>query len=307
MDRSDWQLVVHGGAGVIERSALDPRREEAIRQALAAALDAGAEVLAHGGSALDAVEASVRLLEDDPHFNAGRGAALTSDGTVELDAAIMDGEGLAAGAVAGVTQTRNPVALARAVMEHTPHVLLAGAAAESFAREMKLAHVDPSWFHTPMRRRQLDEFRRSGPASFDVGMKYGTVGAVARDGQGHVAAATSTGGVTGKRPGRVGDTPVIGAGTYADDRAAAISATGSGEHFIRAVAAHEICARIRLLGEGAQEAAAHAIAEVERLGGSGGIIFVSAAGEAGWVFNSKGMYRAKASRAGRMIAIYDNE
>ena len=307
MDRSDWQLVVHGGAGVIERSALDPRREEAIRQALVAALDAGAEVLAHGGSALDAVEASVRLLEDDPHFNAGRGAALTSDGTVELDAAIMDGEGLAAGAVAGVTQTRNPVALARAVMEHTPHVLLAGAAAESFARDMKLAHVDPSWFHTPMRRRQLDELRRSGLASFDVGMKYGTVGAVARDGQGHVAAATSTGGVTGKRPGRVGDTPVIGAGTYADDRAAAISATGSGEHFIRAVAAHEICARIRLLGEGVQEAAAHAIAEVERLGGSGGIIFVSAAGEACWVFNSKGMYRAKASRAGRMIAIYDNE
>jgi len=219
----------------------------------------------------------------------------------------MDGEGLAAGAVAGVTQTRNPVALARAVMEHTPHVLLAGAAAESFAREMKLAQVDPSWFHTPMRRRQLDELRRSGLASFDVGMKYGTVGAVARDGQGHVAAATSTGGVTGKRPGRVGDTPVIGAGTYADDRAAAISATGSGEHFIRAVAAHEICARIRLLGEGAQEAAAHAIAEVERLGGSGGIIFVSAAGEAGWVFDSKGMYRAKASRAGRMIAIYGNE
>ena len=307
MDRSDWQLVVHGGAGVIERSALDPRREEAIRQALAAALDAGAEVLAHGGSALDAVEASVRLLEDDPHFNAGRGAALTSDGTVELDAAIMDGEGLAAGAVAGVTQTRNPVALARAVMEHTPHVLLAGAAAESFARDMKLAHVDPSWFHTPMRRRQFDELRRSGPASFDVGMKYGTVGAAARDCHGHVAAATSTGGVTGKRPGRVGDTPVIGAGTYADDRAAAISATGSGEHFIRAVAAHEICARIRLLGEGAQEAAAHAIAEVERLGGSGGIIFVSAAGEACWVFNSKGMYRAKASRAGRMIAIYGNE
>ena len=307
MDRSDWQLVVHGGAGVIERSALDPRQEEAIRQALAAALDAGAEVLAHGGSALDAVEASVRLLEDDPHFNAGRGAALTSDGTVELDAAIMDGEGLAAGAVAGVTQTRNPVALARAVMEHTPHVLLTGAAAESFARDMKLAQVDPSWFHTPMRRRQLNELRRSGPASFDVGMKYGTVGAVARDRPGQVAAATSTGGVTGKRPGRVGDTPVIGAGTYADDRAAAISATGSGEHFIRAVAAHEICARIRLLGEGAQEAAAHAIAEVERLGGSGGIIFVSAAGEAGWVFNSKGMYRAKASRAGRMIAIYGNE
>jgi len=307
MDRSDWQLVVHGGAGVIERSALDPRREEAIRQALVAALDAGAEVLAHGGSALDAVEASVRLLEDDPHFNAGRGAALTSDGTVELDAAIMDGEGLAAGAVAGVTQTRNPVALARAVMEHTPHVLLAGAAAESFARDMKLAEVDPTWFHTPMRRRQFDELRRSGPASFDVGMKYGTVGAVARDCHGHVAAATSTGGVTGKRPGRVGDTPVIGAGTYADDRAAAISATGSGEHFIRAVAAHEICARIRLLGEGAQEAAAHAIAEVERLGGSGGIIFVSAAGEAGWVFDSKGMYRAKASRAGRMIAIYGNE
>ena len=299
--------MVHGGAGVIERSALDPRREEAIRQALATALDAGAEVLADGGSALDAVEASVRLLEDDPHFNAGRGAALTSNGTVELDAAIIDGEGLAAGAVAGVTQTRNPVALARAVMERTPHVLLAGAAAESFARDMKLAQVDPSWFHTPMRRRQLNELKRSGPASFDVGMKYGTVGAAARDCHGHVAAATSTGGVTGKRPGRVGDTPVIGAGTYADDRAAAISATGSGEHFIRAVAAHEICARIRLLGEGAQEAAAHAIAEVERLGGSGGIIFVSAAGEAGWVFNSKGMYRAKASRAGRMIAIYGNE
>jgi L-asparaginase / beta-aspartyl-peptidase len=302
-----WKLVIHGGAGVIERERLSATKEQAIRASLDHVLEAGAAMLGHGRSALDTVEACVRLLEDDPHFNAGRGAALAQDGRIELDAAIMDGHSRAAGAVAGVTRTRNPVSLARAVMEKSEHVFLAGAGADAFALAQGLEQVDPSYFMTEGRQRQLEELKKGSGGAFDAEVKYGTVGAVALDLQGHVAVATSTGGLTGKRWGRIGDSPVIGAGTYADDRAGAVSATGSGEHFIRAAAAHEICARLRLGGESAREAADAVIAEVGALGGSGGVIVVTPKGEALWALNTPGMHRGVASAEGRKVAIFREE
>ncbi len=306
MPTHDWKLVIHGGAGIIERDSLGREEEQNIRAALQHALDTGASILATGGSALEAVEATVKELEDDPHFNAGRGAVFTYQGSSELDAAIMDGNGRRSGAVAGATATKNPVTLARAVMEQSPHVMLSGAGADEFSRQQDLEQAEPEWFAIPERQRQLEEMKQSG-GWFDIDMKYGTVGAVALDGQGHVAAATSTGGITGKRWGRIGDSPIIGAGTYADDRAGAVSATGSGEFFIRASAAHEICARMRLLGESAAQAADAVIADVGALGGNGGVIVVSAAGEAVWSFNSSGMYRGKASAEGSVVAIYGDE
>lgn len=304
-----WTLVIHGGAGVIERERLTPDEDKAIRAALAQALAAGQGVLARGGAAVDAVEAAVKVLEDDPHFNAGRGAVFTYEGTNEMDAAIMDGRDRSAGAVAGVTATRHPISLARAVKDKSPHVMLAGKGADTFSREQKLEQAGPEWFATPERRRQLDELKsRTGAGWFDVDMKYGTVGAVARDQAGHVAAATSTGGVTGKRWGRVGDSPLIGAGTYADDRACAVSATGSGEYFIREGVAHEICARVRFAGEPLQKAADVVMAEVKALGGSGGVIVTGPNGEAAWSFNTPGMYRGTASSTSpAKVAIYGDE
>lgn len=305
---AEWTLVIHGGAGVIERSRIKPEQDKAIRAALGQALDAGSAVLKRGGSALDAVEAAVRVLEDDPNFNAGRGAVFTHDGANELDAAIMEGTGRKAGAVAGLTATRNPIGLARAVMEKSPHVFLAGRGADQFSREQGLEQARPEWFATPERRRQLEEMKKNKSSSFDVDLKYGTVGAVAVDSQGHTAAATSTGGITGKRWGRIGDAPVIGAGTYADDRACAVSATGAGEYYIRLGVAHEICARMRFAKEGPKAAAEHVIGEVGDLGGSGGVIVVAPGGEAGWHFNTAGMYRGRASSKGdRLVAIYGDE
>ena len=306
MTTHDWKLVIHGGAGVIERGSLTSEQEQHIRAALQHALDTGAAILSRGGSALDAVEATVKALEDDPNFNAGRGAVFTYQGTIELDAAIMDGNGRRAGSVAGATATRNPVSLARAVMDKSPHVMLSGAGADEFSRDHQLEQAGREWFMTPERLRQLEEMKDRGDDWFDVDMKYGTVGAVALDGAGHVAAGTSTGGITGKRWARIGDSPLIGAGTYADDRAAAISTTGSGEYFIRESAAYQICARIRLLGESAREAADAVIAEVGALGGTGGAIIVSADGEAAWSFNSSGMYRGKASAEGTVVQIYED-
>ena len=299
--------MIHGGAGAIERDRTSPDADAAARAALNRALDAGIATLAAGGAALDAVEAAVGILEDDPHFNAGRGAAFTYDGRNELDAAIMDGATRAAGAVAGVTATRHPVALARAVMERSAHVLLGGAGADGFSRAHGLEQADAGWFATPERRRQLDELIAGG-GKFDVDMKYGTVGAVARDAHGHVAAATSTGGVTGKRWGRIGDSPLIGAGTYADDRACAVSCTGAGEYFIRLGVAHEIAARVRLAGEGVQAAADVVMAEVTALGGTGGVIVAGADGTPAWHFTTPGMYRARAASDGtRQVAIYGDE
>ncbi len=299
----NWSLMIHGGCGAMRPDRLPPEQEDRARVGLSAALDAGEAILASGGSSLDAVEAAARVLEDNPAFNAGRGSVLAADGRVELDAAIMDGRDRRAGAVAGLATTRAPVSAARAVMEHSPHVLLTYAGADRFARERGLDQVANDWFITPERRAQLDKVLAAGGA-FDADIKYGTIGAVACDMAGHVAAATSTGGLTAKRWGRIGDSPLIGAGTYADDRAAAVSATGLGEAFIRAVAAHELAARIRLTGARLQDALDAVLADVGTLGGTGGLIAVSPTGEAAWGFTTPGMYRARASAAGREVAVY---
>jgi len=302
-----WRLVIHGGAGVIERNLLSEGLERDIRAGLSAALEAGSAILAAGGRALDAVEATARVLEDDPNFNAGRGSVFTYQGTNEMDAAIMEGAGRNAGAVTGATATKNPISLARAVMEHSPHVFLSREGADQFSREHGLDQAGPEWFATPERRRQLEEMKESEHHYFDEELKYGTVGAVACDVHGHVAAATSTGGLTGKRWGRIGDSPLIGCGTYADDRAGAVSATGAGEYFIRAAVAHEICARMRMSGEGVTKAADAVIADVGALGGSGGVIVVTPGGEAAWAFNTPGMYRGVAGPEGKKVAIYGDE
>jgi beta-aspartyl-peptidase (threonine type) len=300
-----WQLVIHGGAGAMRPKHGDPDHHEKAREGLRAALDAGAAILSGGGSALDAVEASVRALEDDPCFNAGRGSVLTSEGVVELDAAIMDGRDRRAGAVAGLTTTRAPISLARRLMEQGPHVFLSGTGADQFARESGLEQVDNGWFVTGERRRQLDELLAGG--GFDADVKYGTVGAVACDSSGHVAAATSTGGLTAKRWGRIGDSPLIGAGTYADDGSAAVSATGSGEYFIRAVAAHQLADRVRLAGESLQAALDGVLADIRELGGTGGLIAVGPAGEVAWGFTTPAMYRGIANAESRKVAIYADE
>ena len=306
--RPAWRLVIHGGAGVIERSRLTPEQDREIRAALDRALEAGSVILSGGGNALDAVEAAVRVLEDDPHFNAGRGSVFTYQGTIEMDASIMDGSSRNAGAVTGVTATRNPIRLARAVMENSPHVFLSREGADQYSIDQGLPQEPPEYFQTEERRRQLEELRsRPSAEHFDVHLKYGTVGAVALDSQGHVAAATSTGGLTGKRWGRIGDSPIIGAGTYADDRACAVSATGAGEYFIRVGVAHEICARMRMGGQAPQEAADAVMAEVRALGGTGGVIVVTPRGDGVYSFNTPGMYRGQASPSGRSVAIYGDE
>lgn len=305
---ADWSLVIHGGAGIIEKDRIAPEQEARIREGLGAALDAGAAVLAGGGSALDAVQAAVEALEDDPCFNAGRGAVFTWDGINELDAAIMDGGARGAGAVAGMTTTRHPIAAARAVMAESPHVMLSGPGADQFAREQGLEQVDNTWFGTDERRRQLAEMKARKSNWFDVDLKYGTVGAVACDAAGHVAAATSTGGLTGKRWGRIGDSPLIGAGTYADDRSCAVSATGAGEYFIREGVGHEIGARVRYLGESLQAAADAVMADTHTLGGTGGVIVTGNTGEMAWSFTTPGMYRGRASAGGeRVVALYGDE
>jgi beta-aspartyl-peptidase (threonine type) len=308
-DKPRWTLVIHGGAGIIEKDKIKPEQEAGVRAGLEAALAAGSKVLAEGGDSLDAVQAAVQVLEDDPHFNAGRGAVFTWDGRNELDAAIMEGATRKAGSIAGSTTTRHPIALARKVMEASPHVMLSGAGADQFAQEQGLEQVENSWFATPERRRQLDKMKANDKLGwFDVDLKYGTVGAVAMDSKGHVAAATSTGGLTGKRWGRIGDAPIIGAGTYADDRACAVSATGAGEFFIREGVAHEICARVRFKGESLKAAADAVMAETKALGGSGGVIVTGPSGEMAWSFNTPGMYRGRASSAGeRIVAFYGDD
>ncbi|WP_174285084.1 isoaspartyl peptidase/L-asparaginase family protein [Sphingomonas bacterium] len=304
----NWTIAVHGGAGRLTRDTLTPEQDAGARAGLAAAIDAGAAILARDGSALDAVEAAVRVLEDDPRFNAGRGAVLTHAGAIELDAAIMDGRDRSAGAVTGVTRTRSPVALARAVMADGRHVFLAGAAADVFADDQGLDRAAPGWFETDERRRQHAELIAGGGDGFDVDMKYGTVGAVARDAAGHLAAATSTGGVTGKRWGRIGDSPVIGAGTWADDRSVAVSCTGSGEYFLRVGVGHEIDARVRLAGATLAAATDAVLAEVEALGGTGGAIVVGREGPAHWAFTTPGMNRGMVSAGGAaVVAIYGDE
>ncbi len=308
MAEQKWSLVIHGGAGSMARGTLPPEQEAAARAGLDSALKAGEAILAKGGSAMDAVAAAVMVLEDDPHFNAGRGAVFTYKGVNELDASIMDGKTLGAGAVTGARYTKNPILLARAVMEKSPHVFLSREGADEFSREQGLEQVDPDYFATPERWKQLEELKAKKLGWFDVDLKYGTVGAVAVDTDGNVAAATSTGGLTGKRWGRIGDSPVIGAGTYADNRACGVSATGAGEYFIRLGVAHEICARMRMLGEDARTAADHVIKELGLLGGTGGVIVAAPDGTATWVFNTPGMYRARATSGGeRLVAVFGDE
>jgi beta-aspartyl-peptidase (threonine type) len=302
-------IAIHGGAGVISRATMTAENERAYRADLARALDAGYGVLEKGGTSLDAVVAAVKILEDSPLFNAGKGAVFNHEGINELDASIMDGATERAGAVAGVRHVKNPIELARLVMERSPHVMLAGEGAEEFALEQGMPLVPGTYFYTERRWQQLEEAqkaeRTASAGKEDIGF-FSTVGAVARDKDGNLAAATSTGGMTNKRWGRVGDSPIIGAGTYADNDSCAVSATGSGEFFIRAVVAHEICARVRLSGVSAAKAAHDVIqGKLKEIGGDGGVIVVDKDGALSLEFNTEGMFRgARDSKGRREVEIY---
>lgn len=326
-----WSLAIHGGAGTLNRDAMTPERRAEYEAALQVALDAGAKVLAEGGSAMDAVKAAIIPMEDSPLFNAGKGAVFTWDGTNELDASIMDGRDRSAGAVAGVKTVRNPILLADSVRTASPHVMLMGAGAEAFAAEQGFAVTPPEYFATPARAEALERMKAQQLSALDVDHKFGTVGAVALDQNGNLAAGTSTGGMTGKRWGRVGDAPVIGAGTYADNRACAVSATGWGEYFLRVGVAHEICTRLRFLmyvapkeklnelaseerpltlieEELFQGVADGVMADVAELGGDGGVILVTPEGHAIFSFNTSGMYRGRATSDGvNEVAIFGGE
>jgi L-asparaginase / beta-aspartyl-peptidase len=324
-----WAIVLHGGAGIIQRATMDPKTEAAYRESLAEAIRAGAAVLDGGGSSLDAVEASIRILEDNPLFNAGRGADFAADGRNELDAAIMDGATLRAGAVADVTRTRHPISLARAVMEKSPHVLLSGAGADEFSVYAGLEQVPPSYFFTERRWQSLvKQLKEEGlpipsrpegappPPEKPVAEieppdahKFGTVGVVALDRHGDIAAGTSTGGTQAKRWGRVGDSPLIGAGTYASNQSCAVSATGTGEYFIRLTVARTICALVQYKGMKLQAAVDEVIhRELEALHGDGGVIAIAPDGEMAWSFNTPGMYRAKLAEGGKLeVGIYSDE
>jgi beta-aspartyl-peptidase (threonine type) len=300
-------LAIHGGAGTLPRAEMRGAAELNYRAGLQEALDAGFAVLQAGGTSLDAVTQAVVLLEDNPLFNAGRGAVFTLDGRNELDAAIMDGSNLKAGAVCGLTRIRNPILLARSVMEQSDNVMLAGEGAEEFALSRGFSFVPQSFFYTPERWQQLERIRGGDTGLSALTISHvGTVGAVALDLAGRLAAATSTGGMTGKRYRRIGDSPIIGAGTYADDRSCAVSATGHGEVFIRAAVAHDICARMRFAGRSLAEAVREVVLEeLVALHGEGGVVAIDARGEIAMEFNSEGMFRAS-RRAGAepQIAIY---
>lgn len=329
-DDGNWVLVVHGGAGVIERDSMTAETDAAYRAAMSAALERGEAVLSEGGSALDAIEAVIHGLEDDPMFNSGRGAVFTAAGRNELDASIMDGATLQAGAVAGVTQVRHPISLARAVMEHSRHVMLQSEGAETFAREQGLEIVDPAFFFTERRWAAME--RALGRLGLDIpprpegapdpepvqeGLlerdalehRFGTVGVVALDEAGNIAAGTSTGGTTAKRWGRVGDSPIIGAGTYADNDSCGVSSTGTGEYFIRLTVASRICALVELQGLSLQDASDRVIQEeLTEMGGDGGIVALTADGDIAWSFNTPGMYRARLTEGGEpVVAIYGDE
>ncbi|WP_264179956.1 isoaspartyl peptidase/L-asparaginase [Luteimonas panaciterrae] len=308
----DTVLAIHGGAGVI-RKGMTPESEKQVRAALALALRKGHEQLAAGKPALDAVTAAITVLEDDPHFNAGKGAVFTHEGRNELDASLMDGATLKAGAVAGVRRVKNPILLARAVMEHSPHVMLTGEGAEAFAKAQGVELVDPGYFRTEERWRQLQKALKEEKAGRaysdpDTAKHFGTVGAVARDTQGHLAAGTSTGGMTNKRYGRVGDSPIIGAGTYAN-AVCAVSGTGWGEFYLRVSAAHEICARMAYRGETAAQAGEAVInRQIPALGGDGGAIVLAADGSVAMPFNTDGMFRGWIGADGiPHVAIYAEE
>lgn len=324
-----WAIVLHGGAGVIERKTMTPQMQGEYRAALTKAIEAGAQVLDRGGSSMDAVEAAIRILEDDPNFNTGRGAVFAADGTNQMDSAIMDGATLKAGAVADVTRTRHPISLARAVIEKSPHVFLVGEGADEFSKYAGLEQADPSYFFTERRWDSLvKQLKKEGlpipprPAGAppepkqpvaeveppDV-HKYGTVGVVALDRQGNIAAGTSTGGTQAKRWGRVGDSPIIGAGTYASNQSCAVSATGTGEYFIRLTVARTVCALVEYKGYKLQQAADEVIhKQLQALHGDGGLIAITPDGQMAWSFNTPGMFRARLAEGGKLqMGIYNDE
>ncbi len=317
-------IVIHGGAGTILPENMTPEQEEAYRSALQTALEAGHEVLQQGGSSVEAVEAALRTMEDSPLFNAGKGAVFTSENTVELDASIMDGATLSAGALTGVKHIRNPISLARLIMEESVHVMMAQEGAEAFAEQHGIEMVENSYFYTERRRQQAEKARGNDSGDADADSddrspdlrpdqdKFGTVGAAALDQNGNLAAGTTTGGMTNKRFGRVGDSPIIGAGTYADNASCAVSATGHGEYFIRAAVAHDICARMEHGGMTLQEAAESIIMDklpqMSPDGGSGGVIALDREGNIAMPFNTPGMYRGYIDTAGNtVIRIYKEE
>lgn len=326
-----WAIVVHGGAGVIERSALGPEGDSEYRAGLKHAIEAGSAVLDKGGSSLDAVEAAINVLEDDPHFNAGRGAVFSAEGKNEMDSSIMDGSNLKAGAVAGISRTRHPISAARAVMEKSPHVMIAGPGADAFAARVGLEQQEPSFFFTESRWQALvKQLQKDGkpvpprPAGVPAAGKlipvaqldessdshqYGTVGVVALDRQGNIAAGTSTGGMQGKMPGRVGDSPIIGAGTYASNQSCAVSGTGTGEYYIRLGVAREICNLVYFRGMKLQDAADQVIhKELEALHGDGGVIAITPDGQLAWSFNTPGMFRARLVEGGKLqMGVYNDE
>jgi L-asparaginase / beta-aspartyl-peptidase len=310
MQNEKFGLVIHGGAGTIDRANMTPEKERKYRAGLERALAAGYDILKRGGSSLDATEAAVRVLEDDPHFNAGKGSVFTSAGTNEMDAAIMDGKTLAAGAVAALKYVKNPISLARLVMEKSGHVMMDGEGAEAFAKENGIELVDAKYFFTQERWDALQKMKaaekhrtgRAGKAFVITDQdRHGTVGAVALDRNGNLAAATSTGGTTNKRPGRVGDTPVIGAGTYADNATCAVSATGDGEYFIRATAARDVSALMECRSMSLKDAAQAALDKVAKLSGTGGLIAIDRQGNVALPFNTSGMYRGYIDPNGKFV------
>ncbi len=324
-----WAIVMHGGAGVIERSTMTPEREAAYRAGMDRAIHAAAKVLEANGSAVDAVEAGLRVLEDDPLFNAGKGAVFAADGKNELDAAIMDGKTMQAGAVAGVMRTKNPISLAKAVMERSQFVLLSGSGADDFAASVGLQQVDPSYFFTEERWESLIRYLKENglpiparPAGAPPAPEkpiaqlegpdvhaWGTTGIVVRDRAGNIAAGTSTGGLTGKRFGRIGDSPLIGAGTYASNQSCGVSATGTGEYFIRLTVARTVCALVEYKGMRLQEAVNEVIdGQLSAMKGDGGAIAMTPDGQIAWAFNTPGMFRARLIEGGKVqIGIYRDE
>ncbi len=314
-EQPEFMFVIHGGAGAIERSKMTPALEQEYRAKLTEALEAGYRVLKANGSGLDAIEAALRIMEDSPLFNAGKGAVFTSAGTNELDSSIMDGRTLSAGAVAGLKHIKNPISLARMVMAQSPHVMMVGEGAETFARQQGVAMTPQSYFYTERRWKDLQRVKaeeeqqrklpkKSGRGARDMSDyvdKHGTVGAVALDRAGNLAAGTSTGGTTNKRFGRVGDSPIIGAGTYANNESCAVSATGDGEYFIRAAVAHDISALVGYKGLSVQAAADAVLAKVKQLGGTGGVIVLDRNGNFATPFNTAGMYRGHIGPDGRAI------
>ncbi len=310
METKKFGLAIHGGAGTIERSKMTPKREREYRAGLESALTAGYEILKRGGSSVEATEAAVRVLEDDPHFNAGKGSVFTSAGTNEMDAAIMDGKTLAAGAVASLKHIKNPISLARLVMEKSGHVMMDCEGAEAFAKENGVELVDQKYFFTQERWDALQKIKAAEKSrTSGAGKKFlitdqdrhGTVGSVALDQNGNLAAATSTGGTTNKLPGRVGDTPVIGAGTYVNNATCAVSATGDGEYFIRATVGRDVSALMEYRGMSLTDAARAALEKVAKLGGAGGLIAIDRQGNVTLPFNTAGMYRGYVDPNGKLV------